>query len=146
MYETVNYTRLFGLANKDRKDDCMQRKQSHVNLIAPRANVTPFPVVVTQSDYDAVPVGGLYWFNCQLQKRYWAAPTPTPETPKPIVELSTKRAVDMEDAASVPQAISRRAKNCCIGDPSPKIRRLEAFEGSRTPRGKDYFNQTAPRL
>jgi hypothetical protein len=62
--------------------DCMQRKRSDVELTAPRADVTPFPVVVTQSDYDAVPVGGLYWFNGQLQKRYWAAPTPTPETPR----------------------------------------------------------------
>lgn len=53
------------------KINCMQRKRSHIKLIAPRANVTPFPVVVTQSDYDAVPVGGLYWFNGQLQKRYW---------------------------------------------------------------------------
>jgi hypothetical protein len=64
------------------------------------AGVTPFPVVVTRLDYDAVPVGGSYWFNGQLQKRYWAAPTPTPETPEPIVEFPTKRAVDMEDAAS----------------------------------------------
>jgi hypothetical protein len=78
----------------------MQRKRSHIKLIAPRANVTPFPVVVTQSDYDAVPVGGLYWFNGQLQKRYWATPTPTPETPEPIVELPTKKPIDMEDAAS----------------------------------------------
>ena len=61
------------LRRKIPKIDCMQRKRSHVKLIAPRADVTPFPVVVTQSDYDAVPVGGLYWFNCQLQKRYWAA-------------------------------------------------------------------------
>jgi nucleotide-binding universal stress UspA family protein len=51
-------------------------------------------------DYDAVPVGGSYWFNGQLQKRYWAAPTPTPETPEPIVEFTQKRAVDIEDAAS----------------------------------------------
>jgi hypothetical protein len=60
------------------KIDCMQRKRSHVKLVAPRANVTSVPVVVTQLDYDALPVGGLYWFNCQLQKRYWPAPTPTP--------------------------------------------------------------------
>lgn len=82
------------------KIDCMQQKRSHVKPIAPRADVTPFPVVVTQSDYDAVPAGGLYWFNGQLQKRYWAAPTPTPETRVPIVELPKKRAVDMKDAAS----------------------------------------------
>jgi hypothetical protein len=82
------------------KIDCMQQKRSHVKLVAPLANVTPLPVVVTQSDYDAVPVGGLYWFNGQLQKRYWVAPIPTPETPEPVAELRTKRAVDMEDAAS----------------------------------------------
>ena len=65
------------------KINCMQRERSHIKLIAPRANVTPFPVVVMQSDYDAVPVGGLYWFNGQLQKRYWSTPTPTlrPQSP-----------------------------------------------------------------
>ena len=89
-----------GLRIKIPKIDCMQRKRSHVKVIAPRAEVTPFQVVVTQLDYDAVPVGGSYWFNNQLQKRYWAAPTHTPETPEPIVEFTQKRAVDMEDAAS----------------------------------------------
>jgi hypothetical protein len=74
---------------------------SHVELIASRANVTPFPVVVAQSDYDTIPLGGLYWFHSQLQNRYWAAPTPTPETSGPIGELPAKRAVEMQDAASV---------------------------------------------
>jgi len=78
----------------------MQRKRSHVRVIAPRAEVTPFQVVVTQLDYDAVPVGGSCWFNDQLQKRYRGSLTPTPETPEPIVEFPTKRAVDLEDAAS----------------------------------------------
>jgi nucleotide-binding universal stress UspA family protein len=78
----------------------VQQKRSLVRVISPRAEVTPFQVVVTQLDYDAVPVGGSYWFNGQLQKRYWAAPTPTPETPEPIVEFTQKRAVDIEDAAS----------------------------------------------
>ena len=79
---------------------CLQRKRSHVKLIAPRANVTPFPVVVAQSDYDAVPLGGMYWFNGQLQKRYWTAPTPNPETPEPFVRLITRRALDVQDTAS----------------------------------------------
>jgi nucleotide-binding universal stress UspA family protein len=51
-------------------------------------------------DYNAVPVGGSCWFNDQLRKRYWGSLTPTPETPEPIVEFPTKRAVDLEDAAS----------------------------------------------
>jgi hypothetical protein len=75
-------------------------KASLARVIAPRAGVTPFQVVVTQLDYDAVPVGGSYWFNGQLQKRYRAAPTPTPETPEPHCRVPTKRAVDMEDSAS----------------------------------------------
>ena len=70
-----------GLRIKIPKIDCTRRKRSHVKVIAPRAEVTPFPVVVTQLDYDAVPVGGSYWFNGQLQKRYWAATTPTAATP-----------------------------------------------------------------
>ena len=70
-----------GLRIKIPKIDWAQRKRSLVRVSAPRAGVTPFPVVVTQLDYDAVAVGGWYWFNGQLQKRYWAATTPTPATP-----------------------------------------------------------------
>ena len=75
-----------GLRIKIPKIDCVQRKRPLARVNAPRAGVTRFPVVVTQLDYGAVPVGGWYWFNGQLQKRYWVATTPTPETP--IVDSS----------------------------------------------------------
>ena len=100
LFEATRNIDYFRSRIKVPKIDCVQQKRSLVRVISPRAEVTPFQVVVTQLDYDAVPVGGSYWFNGQLQKRYWAAPTPTPETPEPIVEFTQKRAVDIEDAAS----------------------------------------------
>jgi hypothetical protein len=86
-------------------------KPTFTQIVAtPHAGVTPFPVVTSQSDYDAVPVGGSYWFNGHLQeKRYWGEPTPTPKpiesTPTQVLGSSAQYPIVLDsktDRATIP--------------------------------------------